>query len=548
MSLLHGRVADVQTIDLGEPATAAASIGATTLYVADASTFDEFGGMVSINDLPLAYSAIDVDLNTITMSAPLETAVAEQDMVYVFPPTPVKTATVELPGEGDSIPATVPHSLLDKLPDGMRTSDAGESVTLERRGSFEYVVTDVIAEPLTQTSLGYIESEEGIGLSENLAQFQDVAALGQIAAPTLSADSIILGGSDLQTQLDRASIGKLLSARLAAQGANIAVTTTATKVFELNCGTLPGGRTYRVSTSMVMLNSGALSINDRLAFAYRYTVDGTTPTMSSPVMDGGQAETNSLSGTGNTVRAEAEIDLASTSFLRVGFIADLISGAGSYSIYAGGATASRPVMTLYDDGPIGSRQDSAISLTGGGTARFTKTFNPTWGYGIQNANLATNPTYFDVGDNAYGAGAFGAFGFDSSAIVAALAGSTTPVSCVLRWRPRTRAAGTGLDVRFLSHNYSSASAFSTDWFPQQWDSAPANLTSLTTFGNAAPNQPYDQSLGTTLFGQFKTGSRRGIAIANSTVPTYNSHPDGTGTVHGFGAYQPQLIFTYDGTS
>lgn len=548
MSLLSGRVAVVQTTNLGEPAMATAAIGATTVYVADASTFDEFGGLVSVNDLLLAYSAIDVELNTITMSATLAVAIAEQDMIYVSPPTPVKTATVELPGEGDSIPATVPHSLLDKLPDGIRVDGAGESVTLEKRGSYEYVVTDVIGEPLTQASLDYIESEEGYGLTQSVAQVQDLNAIGQVSASGITTGAITLGGVDLASQLALASVGKILSARLPLQGANIAITTTLTKIFELNCGTVSAGRTYRVATSLLLACTAPLALTDRIKMVYTFTTDGSTPTTSSASMDGGFNDAYSVPGTLIYTKPEAEVDIAAESQLRVALCVQLISGGGAYAIYAGSSAISRPVMSLYDDGPLGARQDSAITLTGGGISRFVKTYNATWAFGINGDYGATIlDSYFHIGGES---DSCGFVGFDSASMVAQLAGATTPVSCVLRWRPRSRQTSAGLDARVATHNFSSSSAASaaSGGLPlfANANLATYGLTLLSNIRNdGVPGASYDESLGTTVFNQFKAGSRKGVGILGTPAASVTG---GEGTVYGDGSYQMQLIFTYDGTS
>lgn len=552
MTYMAGKLLSVETRNLGEPLTVAASIGATSLSVEDATTFDENGGAVTIEGVTYSYSGITVDPDTLILTAATTVALDEGVKVDVFPASPVKTALVSLEDGGDTIPATVPHTLLEKFADGTRDVSQAEAVTLERRGNYEFVLVDSVAEPLSQTSLGYVEGAQGVGLTESVTQMQDAQVTGQFGAAAVSADTITLGGVDLRTQIDAAPIGKLLSARLPQQGADLAVTTTVTKLFELNCGTVLGGRTYRAQVRMLCRNTSTFGSADRMFFQFRYTTDGTAPTVSSAIMDGGMAD-NSFTPSGNwqTFVAESEIDIASEVPLRIGFVADAIAGAGSYSIYAMSAAQSRPQFTLFDDGPSGNRNDAAITLTGGGTTRFVKTFNPTWAYASMNGNITTNPAYSDVGNSStWGNGMFGAFGFNSSAIVAALAGASTLVSCVLKWRPRTRATAGGLDVRFLSHNYSSASAFETAWFPQQWDdiSQAGDLTSLGTFANAAPGTTYSQSLGTTVFGQFKSGSRKGLAISNSLTPTYNSHPDGSGTFYSFGTYQPQLVFTYDGTS
>lgn len=548
--MMTGKVISVETRNLGEPATAAASIGATVLSVNDASTFEDTGGLATVGDAVLPYTSADVDANTITLAAALTVAVEEQDPIEVYPPTPIKTALVEVGDEGsEPIPATVPHYLLDRLTDGTRDDTTAESVTLEQRGTYEYVITDLVAEQLYQQTLDYVEAEVGIGLSDAVAQVQDLNALGQVASPVVSADSILLAGSDLQGQLDQGSRGKVLSARLAGQASNISITGTSTKIFELNCGTVKAGRTYRIVTQMLSQNSGTLAMTDRIIFVYRYTVDGTAPTTSSTSMDDGFNDNYFGGNTSIVMKPEAEVAITSDAVLRIGvFTQTLGAPAGAYAIYALSASPrSRPIMTLYDDGPSGARQDSAITLTGGGTSRFVKTYNASWAFGVDVYGAQALDAFCYVGsENDY----CGFVGFDSASMVAQLAGAATPVSCVLRWYTRTRATSAGLDLKLATHNHSSSTAASaaTGGFPSF---AYANLTGygLTLLSNVrnntAPGSVYEESLGTTVFNQFKAGSRKGVGFLGTPEASTSG---GNGSVYGDGAYQAQLIFTYDGTS
>jgi hypothetical protein len=547
--MMSGEVLSVETRNLAESATAAAAIAATTLYVADASTFDENGGLITVGGVQLAYAATDVDLNTISLVAGLAVAVEENDPIEVFPPTPVRTALIDIGEEGgDAVPATVPHSLLDRLPDGTRDPAVTESVTLEERGTYELVVADIIGEQLAQQSLDYVEGEEGIGLSEAVAQVQDLNAIGQVNASGITVDTINLGGVDLMTQLGATSVGKLISARLPAPGSNIALTGTNTKVFELNCGIVPGGRTYRVSTNLLLVGTAPLALTDRVLIEYRYTADGSTPTTASAEMDGGLNDNSYQAGVYTAVRPEAEIDIVTTAPIRIAVCARVVAGSGAYAIYAGPTAKSRPVMALYDDGPLGARQDSAITLTGGGISRFVKTYNATWGFGVNSDYGSTIlDSYFYIGGESDAAGFVG---FDGASMVAQLAASATPVSCVVRWRPRSRQTAAGLDARIATHNFSSSSAAAAPsgglpYFANT-NLAGYGLTLLSNIrNNAVPGTYYEESLGVTVFNQFKAGSRKGIAFLG-TPP--GSVTGGAGTVYGDGGYQVQLIFTYDGTS
>lgn len=403
-------------------------------------------------------------------------------------------------------------------------------------------------------STNYVPAEAGWAITpDGDSQFNDVQALGQLSASVVAADSVMLGGSDLAGVLASSSIGKLLSARLPQQGANLAISATNTKLFELNCGTVRGGRTYRVSTSMLLDGTAPLALTDRIAFLYRYTIDGSTPTISSPTMDGGFNQGYVQFGDFTFFKPEAEIDIASEVQLRVALCGQVIGGSGTYAIYATASAAARPVMSLYDDGPAGTRNDAAISLTGGGLTRFNKVFNALWAWGADGAGNLLNDSYGYIGNDPYGEGGQMLFvGFDSASMVSQLAGMTTPVSCYLRWKPRTRATSTGLDVRILTHNFATRAAATSYWgFPLMDPQYSPSLTSRGTFGNAAPGSSYDFSLGTAVLSAVKAATIKGVAFVNSSTTTADygvPQADGTGSIYGNGTSECQLVVAYDGTS
>jgi hypothetical protein len=248
------------------------------------------------------------------------------------------------------------------------------------------------------------------------------------------------------------------------------------------------------------------------------------------------------------VKPEAEIDIATTSQLKIGVCGDVLAGGGAYSVYATGTDEARPVMSLYDDGPSGTRQDGAITITGGGISRFVKTYNATWAFGVSSSYGSTLlDSYFHIGGED---DSCGFVGFDSASMVAQLAGVTTPISCVVRWRPRSRQTSAGLDARLATHNHSTSSAASAASgglpFFANANLAGYGLTLLSNIrNNGVPGASYDESLGTTVFNQFKAGSRKGVAFLGTPAASVTG---GEGTVYGDGSYQVQLIFTYDGTS
>lgn len=140
------RVASVNEVYYGSPLTAAVLTGDTTLTVEDVSDFDESGELL-IGSEVVAYSAIDADINTITV-APLASGYSADEFVYVHPATVDRVAwlTTDTPDGDEGLLARVPHSLWDRLELGARDLDAaeGESVTVEFEGD-ELVIVDVLS-------------------------------------------------------------------------------------------------------------------------------------------------------------------------------------------------------------------------------------------------------------------------------------------------------------------------------------------------------------------------------------------------------------------
>lgn len=554
MTTLNGRVLSVSTRNLGEPTTAAATVGATTLYVGDASTFDEAGGLVSVNGEVIAYTAIDVDADTITLASGLVTAIADQDNVEVYPGTPIKTATVDLGEEGgDSVPVTVPHSLLDRLPDGTREEASAESVTVEQRGTYELVIADVIGSPLVQQSLDYVEDEDGYGLDQSVAQMQDARIIGQLGAAVVSAEQILLAGDDLTTKLAPipGSTKYALKSGTTFTGAGPITSTTELRMFVFDAGTVKAGRVYDIGIRG--LANGTVA-GDAFYVYLRYTTDGSDPTTSSPRMVGGQGVVGPMpAGLRAAVNNGTLYSPTTDHQLRIAVTASRQNGTGTLTIRTDAAEVAFQVWAK--DLGIDSDSSTALQQTlksdGSGSDNptiitYTKTFSATWALGWGDYTNVQEDSWFWTGVNLdYSSGAYGLIGFDYAAIVTTLSASVTPVSCVLRVRPRSRRYGDGLDFRVLTHtNTSLANAHSNYWDTYQgdWHGNGSVYDTGVVKNNAAPNVPVDISLGTTIFNQFKAGSRRGVGIAGVSDTVNGS----SGTIYGDGAYQAQLIFTYQG--
>jgi hypothetical protein len=149
VSDIIGKVLSVDTRPLGENLVNDAGVGATMLYVVDASPFvGTSSGVVAIDGSAYLVASVDVDRDIIFLATPLTTAAPADSLVEVFPATPEKYATVDLGNEeGEAVLALVPHALVELLPDGVRDAMDQETVVLDPTG-VELTVSDVLGKSL----------------------------------------------------------------------------------------------------------------------------------------------------------------------------------------------------------------------------------------------------------------------------------------------------------------------------------------------------------------------------------------------------------------
>lgn len=188
MAILEGRVLSVGTANLAEQTTYDHPFGEVYLNVSDAGTFDDQGGEVILDGNRIAYLSVNIEESHLLLAAPLPVSVPDGSLVEVFPPVPEKYATVELPGEGDAVPVSVPYALSELLPDGMRDEDRQETVLVDWLAG-QLSILDVLGQPLPPSM---IEPERlTIGMTGNM--IQDAALTTGLHSPAVSPPFQIMG-------------------------------------------------------------------------------------------------------------------------------------------------------------------------------------------------------------------------------------------------------------------------------------------------------------------------------------------------------------------
>lgn len=193
---MQGTILEVSIKTLHVTLAEAALIGETVLTLARVDDLPVAPGQVLLEGELLDYTAVtpdpdpDVEQGTIDLLLPITVDLDEGDILVVSPIMQEKWATVELQADDDAVFALVPHSLWDRIPEGVREPEDQEYAIVDKQEG-DWVVLDVLNEApfvdgdyIDPATLPVPESvTEVIGAVENLAA--EVAAnTGAIAENT----------------------------------------------------------------------------------------------------------------------------------------------------------------------------------------------------------------------------------------------------------------------------------------------------------------------------------------------------------------------------
>jgi hypothetical protein len=125
---ITGHILEVHHEWLGATVAAAAAIGQGYIDVDDVTDFDEDGGLLEAIDtltetaVVYSYTAIDEDLNRITLSGTLTTALSVNDTIRVYPHAREKIAVIDVDDVESEEPlhAVIRHGLRPLIPTGTR--------------------------------------------------------------------------------------------------------------------------------------------------------------------------------------------------------------------------------------------------------------------------------------------------------------------------------------------------------------------------------------------------------------------------------------------
>jgi hypothetical protein len=246
-----GRVQVVYTANVGSPLTADVAAGATVLFIDDTSDFDT-DGTLHVGGQTVAYSAVDDDTGQVTLTAPVAAAADAGDLVTLWDTGLDQAAVeyrahVELPGlldNADAVDATIRHTLIAYLEEGIRTPGTGESVRMERQGS-DWVVVDVLGkQPAVASTVG------GGGAAERVTC---TATTGSLAAGATDSGTSITVATDYTlytiatSRPARVRLYQTAAARTADLSRPVGTDPASTAGVTLEFVTAGGGVTYPLS-------------------------------------------------------------------------------------------------------------------------------------------------------------------------------------------------------------------------------------------------------------------------------------------------------------
>lgn len=149
--IVYGQVQAVREEYAGSQVTTDATTADAILFVGSTVDFVETGGDVLLiledgTTQAVTYTGVDDDAGTVILGALLPVSVPANSEVRLDPPTVERWAQVVIDEDGEGVAARVPHSLFDKLREGIRTTEETmESVSLDLVAD-EWVIVDILGD------------------------------------------------------------------------------------------------------------------------------------------------------------------------------------------------------------------------------------------------------------------------------------------------------------------------------------------------------------------------------------------------------------------
>lgn len=543
----QGFVHDAHVRTFGSQMLTVANIGDTSLFVQDAFDFIETGGSLRITSsdgvddvvTPYDYLLADPELDVITLAAPLTMIADVGDRVEVWPTAQEKIAEVVLVDTEESITAQVAHALVDLIPEGIRDEDDQEFVTVELQEGGQWTVTNAVDKPPAIQSTNY-DGDTGWMMDAESIQFENVNVVGEAGAESMSANSFLLGGQDLATEVLGPN-GKGVIAQATWPGTGTVDTASVsanTMMMVFSCTGLQMNRVYKISYGIPLVGT----VTADLFYVRVYsTTDGTTPAVTGIIQNGSICPIQTLIN--QTILGEHTYfyyPTADVDTFKMGFALVRQAGTGTAKI-----NLTNTNLTFYvaiED--VGDAATVVGSLSQKSKATGTADVDPVATY--TRRYWATDSQAYDGNDgkrdgdanttSAYQGRYSSTHGrtkstvhFNDAQIRSDLAGASIS-KVTLTYRVQHSYYNSGLNVRVKAHNYSTP--------PSGYGYLGSEIAAR---GSSVEGSTYTLTLPNTFGTELKNGTQRGISFgAPNDALIYYGYMYGGGT----STSRPRLNITY----
>lgn len=543
----QGFIHDARVRTFGSQVLTAASVGATSLSIQDAFDFIETGGALRVTSFdgtddvvtPYDYTSADPDLDVIILAVPLTMAAAEGDRVEVWPLAQEKVAEVVLVDTEEAITAQVTHALVDLIPEGIREDESREFVTVELQEGGQWLVTNATGEPPAIQSTNF-DGDTGWLMDAESIQFENVNVVSEVGADSMSANSFLLGGQDLATEvLGPNGKGVIAQATWPGSGtvdtANVSANTI---MMVFSCTGLVANRVYKISYGVPLV--GTVSADLYYVRIYS-TTDGTTPTVASGIQDGSICPIQTLAN--QTILGEHSYfyyPTADVDTFKMGFAIARLAGTGTAKM-----NLTNTNLTFYvaiedvgDAGTVVGSLSQKSKATGtpdvDPVATYTKRYWATDSQaydgndGKRDGDATTTAAYQGRYSSTHGR-TKSTVHFNDAQIRSDLTGATV-TKVTLTYRVQHSYYNAGLNVRIKGMIYSTPPS-TYGW----------NGTEIATRGSSVEGSTYTVTLPNSFGTELKNGTSRGIGFgAPNDALIYYGYMYGGGT----STSRPRLTITY----
>lgn len=394
----------------------------------------------------------------------------------------------------------------------------------------------------------YTESSTGAMVAQNTAQFQTLNVIEALGASTVNADTLNLAGDDLAALVDALPRGVENRFGRSYSGINTAeISTSRVITHQLNAGSLKTGRIYRVVVHGHYVGTASGQAIDGMVL---YTIDGTTPTTTSPVLDGSVIRLTNGAFTGGYFQMHCmylpQNDYENTKFAwsmnRVGgtgtFHLILDDGNRGFEYWIEDCGASDATYLSGNNGKLSQRSKEQTTLPPPDpdpVTDYVRDYYATWTRSYDDDGGTRNG---DDGPDLYQGYISGThgdtrslFGFDYAQIQADLAGATV-TGCSVKFKVR-HSWDSSVRIYVSSHDYTAK--------PATWDGTRVN-EDRANLGGCGEGSSYTLTLGTGVGNEFKSGTTKGLGFGptpTNDAPAYYAYMYG-----GTSSYRPRLRIRY----